>query len=192
MFYSPGTIYLASGAEGYLGLVRVEDGQLDIAAAMDRTLTRRAGSPGAAAAVLLEEVGWPPVNGMDQLSWRGTPPLTRRVSRFGGERLFVLGDAAVYVEPFTGEGIAWALASAAAVVPFAEQAVRRWRPALSTGWAREHRRLFQTRHRVCRLVAQALRRPRLVQGCLTLLARCPGLATPLIRHLNAPSNIYHD
>ena len=44
--------------------------------------------------------------------WRGTPPLTRRAPSLAAERVFVLGDAAGYVEPFTGEGMAWALASA--------------------------------------------------------------------------------
>ena len=46
-----------------------------------------------------------------------TPTLTRRRRTIQRGRLFILGDAAGYIEPFTGEGIAWALASAAAIVP---------------------------------------------------------------------------
>jgi flavin-dependent dehydrogenase len=50
----------------------------------------------------------------DPLDWLGTLPLTRRTPRPAGHRVLVVGDAAGYVEPFTGEGMAWALATASA------------------------------------------------------------------------------
>ena len=38
------------------------------------------------------------------IDWMGTIPLTRRLARPAARGVFVLGDAAGYVEPFTGEG----------------------------------------------------------------------------------------
>ena len=49
------------------------------------------------------------VEGLLDVQWHGTPGLTRRTRPLARDRLFYLGDAAGYVEPFTGEGIAWAL-----------------------------------------------------------------------------------
>ena len=117
-FYRPGVVYMTCGAGGYTGLVRLEDGRLDVAAAFDAS-ELRAGGPGAAAVRLLHEAGWPAPDGLAELPWRGTPPLTRQARQVAAERLFVVGDAAGYVEPFTGEGMAWALASGTAVAPLA-------------------------------------------------------------------------
>jgi flavin-dependent dehydrogenase len=186
-FYTPGTVFLTGGVEGYLGLVRLEDGRLDLAAALDRQRTRHAGGPGPAAEALLKEAGWPAVPGLAELAWRGTPPLTRRAVKPASARVFVVGDAAGYVEPFTGEGIAWALAAAAAVAPIAVEAVRNWRPALAELWVRRHRRLLGPRRRLCRAITVALRRPTLVRFSLALLSRWPALAIPVVRSLNAPS-----
>jgi menaquinone-9 beta-reductase len=185
-FYSPGTIFLTGGAGGYLGLVRLEDGRLDLAAALDRTWVQQLGGPGPAAEALLREASWPAIPGLAELPWRGTPPLTRRALKPAGERVFVVGDAAGYVEPFTGEGIAWALTSAAAVAPLAAEAARNWRPALADLWVRRHRQLLGPRRRVCRAITLGLRRPTLVRFCLALLSRWPSLAFPVVRGLNAP------
>lgn len=92
---------------------------------------RADGGLGRAAARLVREAGWPAPELFAELSWRGTPALTRRRTRISEERVFVLGDAAGYVEPFTGEGMAWALASGAAVAPLAARAVGEWRPELA-------------------------------------------------------------
>jgi flavin-dependent dehydrogenase len=99
--------------------------------------------------------------------------------------VLVLGDAAGYVEPFTGEGIAWALASAVAVAPLAAEAAGRWDPAVGRAWAVRYRRAVTGRQRVCRLVARALRHPRLVRAAIGLLGYWPGLAAPVVNRLNA-------
>jgi flavin-dependent dehydrogenase len=186
-FYGPGTIFLACGRGGYLGLVRLEDGRLDLAAACDVGWLRRAGGPGRAAAALLDEVGWPAVPGLATAAWRGTPRLTRRLVPAAAERVFVLGDAAGYVEPFTGEGMAWALASAVALAPLADRALRGWSATLAGEWDRLYRRTVVGRQAACRVTAELLRHPTLVRAVLRLLAAAPALAAPLLRHLNAPT-----
>jgi menaquinone-9 beta-reductase len=184
-FYAAGTVYMACGSGGYVGLVRLEDGRLDVAAALDAGLVRSCGGPGGAAARILDGVGWPAA-GVAGADWRGTAPLTRRARRLGAERVFVLGDAAGYVEPFTGEGMAWALAAARAVAPLAERAVAGWRPELIGEWAAAYRRTITRRQGVCRLAAAVLRRPWLTRAAVALLRLAPALAAPVVRWLNAP------
>jgi flavin-dependent dehydrogenase len=182
-FYAPGMIYMACGRYGYLGLVRLEDGRLDLAAAFDPRWVRDCGGPGRAAGALLVEVGWPVVPRPAELGWRGTPALTRCARRLAAERLFLLGDAAGYIEPFTGEGMAWALASAQALAPLAARAVEQWHPTLARQWSETHRRLLGQRQLVCRLLAAVLRSPRLMRTLVRLLACAPALAAPVVRYL---------
>jgi flavin-dependent dehydrogenase len=184
--YQPGIIYLASAAGGYVGLVGLEDGRLGVAAALDRELTRASGGPGPAAAAILRANGWPAVPSAGDHAWRGTAALTRRPSKVAAERVFLLGDAAGYVEPFTGEGMAWAAASAVAAAPLAAEAVREWRPTMIGEWTIRHRRLLGGRQSICRTITAGLRHPSVVHTCLAVLSRFPALAGPVMRRLNAP------
>jgi flavin-dependent dehydrogenase len=184
-FYAAGTVYMACGGGGYLGLVRLEDGQLDLAAALDPEFVRGHGGPGAAARLILADTGWPVPADLAAADWRGTAPLTRRARRLAAERVFVLGDAAGYVEPFTGEGMAWALAAARAVLPLVRRAVAGWRPDLEAAWTALYRRVVTQRQGICRTAAAVLRRPWLTKGVVALLQLAPGLAAPVVRRLNA-------
>jgi flavin-dependent dehydrogenase len=183
--YPPGTISMACAAGGYVGLVRLENGALAAAAALDVAAVRTAGGPGPLAGQLLAAVGWPVPAELPEAGWRGTAPLTRRASRLSAPRLFVLGDATGYVEPFTGEGMAWALASASAVAPLVAQAVEGWHPGLARAWVAQHRRTVTRRQHVCQAMAAVLRRPLLTRLLVGLLARLPALAVPFVRSLNA-------
>lgn len=185
-FYRVGTIFMACGIGGYVGLVQVEGGQLDIAAALDPWFVRQAGGPGKAVTLILDQAGLPRVNGLLAMAWRGTPALTYRRPCLAAERLFVLGDAAGYAEPFTGEGIAWALTSGVAVAPLALEAVQRWTPSLAAQWTQRYRRLVGRRQRVCRLVTGLLRRVALTRAAVSTLSQVPILAMPLVRYLNSP------
>jgi menaquinone-9 beta-reductase len=184
-FYSPGRIFMVCGRGGYLGLVRLEDGRLNLAAALDPTWMRVCGRPGRAAEALLAESGWPAVPNLAELNWRGTPALTRQARQHAGERLFLIGDAAGYVEPFTGEGMAWALAAGRAAAPLAAQAAERWHPQLARQWELEYRRLLGRRQLVCQAIAEVLRSPGLMRTALRLLARAPALAMPMTHYLGA-------
>ncbi len=184
-FYEDGTIFMACAGGGYVGLVRLGDGRLNMAAAFAPARVRECGGLGKAAAAILTDAGLPTVPGLAALPWRGTPLLTRRAHRPAGHRAFLLGDAAGYVEPFTGEGMAWALHSGASAGPLAVHASREWNGLYQTRWASRHRNSVVRRQRVCRVVAQVLRRPSLMRSIVSVLARVPALASPLIRYLNA-------
>jgi len=102
------------------------------------------------------------------------------------ERLFVIGDAAGYVEPFTGEGIAWVLASGVAVSPLALEGARHWVTALAIRWTRLYHRLIGWRQQRCLLISALLRRTALTRALVAVLSRMPSLAEPLVRSINAP------
>ena len=112
MSYREGVIFMAVGRGGYVGLTRVGDGHLNVACAFDPPLIRARGTPAAAASWVLAEAGFPEVPSLSGASWLGTLPLSRRTGPVAAERVFLIGDATGYVEPFTGEGMSWALSAA--------------------------------------------------------------------------------
>jgi flavin-dependent dehydrogenase len=184
--YKSGIIYMACGRHGYAGLVRLEDGRLNIAAALDPRAVSANGRLGHAVHVIMDEAKFPPISDIEKLDWRGTPALTRRLERVAGIRVFAAGDATGYVEPFTGEGMAWALASAEALVPLA---VQDWAPSLTREWMERHRRLIAKRRRNCHLVTRILRRPSLTAAAIAMLSLAPALASPIFRSLRPPYRI---
>jgi flavin-dependent dehydrogenase len=183
-YYRSGVIYMACAPGGYVGVVRLERGRLDIAAAVDPALVRRAGGPATAVAGILRAAGLPWSDRFDELRWQGTALLTRRRRRLAGRRVFVVGDAAGYVEPFTGEGMAWALESGVAVASLLERAVRNWSPELSGKWAARYRALLASRQRWCRAVAAVLRRPRLTRLACAVVGSFPQLAAPYLTKIS--------
>ena len=71
--YRNGTIHMAVGEGGYVGVVRVEDGSLNVAAALDRAVLRRLGTPGRAAQQILAEAGLAPIAAIEERSGRERP-----------------------------------------------------------------------------------------------------------------------
>ena len=189
--YCAGTIWMAVGAGGYAGLVRVEGGRMNIAGAFDRDYLRRHGSPALATQSLLEKARFSIPQQLLTADWQGTVPLTRTTTPVASRRVFLIGDAAGYVEPFTGEGMAWGLLTAQQVTCFVGQAVsaREWSPAIADGWKAEYRRLMQSRQRFCRIWARLLRSPSMVSLTLSALASWPWLARRIIERVNSHSEL---
>ena len=188
-FYRNGVVYMAYGSGGYVGLVRLEDGRLDIAAALDVGPLKAAHNPARAAGQILEEIGWPAVPDLVELAWHGTPALTRQPARPAGARVFAVGDAAGYVEPFTGEGIGWALASGTAVVPVATRAVRCWHPSLADEWVAIQGRAAHSR-RLCRAMTWVSRHPLLARVMIGAVAQLPWLAGPFVSQVGRGSRYF--
>ncbi len=182
--FAAGTVYMACGQGGYVGLVRIEDGRLNIAAALDAVFVKQVRGLGHAAAAILREAGFSSVDRLASLGWHGTPLLTQHASRPATEQVFLLGDAASYVEPFSGEGMAWAMKSAVAVVPFALRACQNWHPSLVRQWSMHYRQTILKRQRVCRAAAKILRQPQLAHLIVGVLTHLPVLAAPIVRYVN--------
>jgi flavin-dependent dehydrogenase len=173
---------MAVGRHGYVGAVEVEGGRVNIAAAVDPAFLKSEPSAGRAIHTVLQEAGVGTGPAFDTVNWTGTIPLTRRLLRPAARRIFVLGDAAGYVEPFTGEGIAWAFAGAESVVPFVKRAVDSYDSSLEDEWVQEHGRSIGRDQRWCRLLARLLRVPVITAPLVALLGRRPGLARPVLAH----------
>jgi len=183
--FEGGMIYMACGRSGYAGMVRVEHGHVAIAAALDRDYVRSEGGPGAAVARLLRESALPEVRDIEALDWKGTPPLTRRATRLSAARVLVVGDAGGYVEPFTGEGMAWAFASAGeADALLAGDLDPDW-GACCAAWERSRRRAMVRQRLFCNCMARVLRSPRATGALVGLLSKHSSLSRPFVRLMNA-------
>jgi flavin-dependent dehydrogenase len=176
---------MAVGRAGYVGLVRVEDGALNVAAALDPARLRTAG-PEEVVSSVLAEAGFPPLAEQSLAGWRGTPLLTRASRDAGGERLIRVGDAAGYVEPFTGEGICWALSAGRVAARLAAAGAELWRDGLLDDWRAYRQSVLAPSQRLCRMLAAALRRPALVAASVAALRIAPALAAPFVSRAGRP------
>lgn len=184
--FAIGRITMVVSPRGYVGIARVSASQLNIAAAVSpRVLTQAA--PATAIAGMLGDAGVSRPTGLDDATWRGTPPLTSRPRRVATERTFVIGDAGGYIEPFTGEGMAAALETGLAVASFVQQAVEGWAPSLATCWNALHRQIVVDRQSTCRRLAWIVRRPWATFVTLAACRTWPGIARHVIAETVRPS-----
>jgi flavin-dependent dehydrogenase len=179
------------GHDGYIGSLQVEDGHLEIAASLDPDAIRRWGL-GETVQRILQKSPLSRFEDIAELKWQGTPALSCKTTPAASHRIFFVGDAAGYIEPFTGEGMAWAMASGAAVAPIAHQASRTYSAEMPGRWIKERARLLRGRMRLCRLVTQSMRNQRLTEFNVTVLGYLPFLAQPFIRWLNRPHDLPTD
>lgn len=180
-------ITMVVGRSGYVGATWAERGQLSIAAAVDPHFLKSANSPGAAVSQILAESS---IRLPECAGWHGTPPLTMVPHRNSAERLFVIGDAAGYIEPFTGEGMSAAMEEAISIIPLIVQAANEWRSSLAAEWQRQHQRHFSRRQRVCQLAAAILRRPWMSKLALQIVGTFPELADYLVGRVMQPSAFF--
>lgn len=179
-----GVIEMVHARGGYVGLTTVEDGFLNVAAALAPKLTRSEGSVGRAVGHILEAAGYPNAEVAAHARWRGTPALTARTDRVACDGLFVAGDAASYVEPFTGEGMTWALEAGDLTAGFVTRYVRDGDSAACRDWDRFYRRRFRAVQQRCGWVARGLRAPGLSAVAATVLGGAPWVTAPIVRHIH--------
>ncbi|MEK6249011.1 MAG: FAD-dependent monooxygenase [Planctomycetales bacterium] len=177
-------ITMMCGQHGYVGAVRLEDARVGLAAALDPVAVKRTGGLGNAVAAIVAETTYPDLPWLADLPWVGTPLLTRSPGHVAAERIFFIGDAAGYVEPFTGEGIAWALSTGREIVPIVQQATKCWQQELPALWTRTHRQIIRRRQWLIRTVASVLRRSSLTKLMVAALAISPIPATPITSWLD--------
>ncbi|HEY6070117.1 MAG TPA: NAD(P)/FAD-dependent oxidoreductase [Chthoniobacterales bacterium] len=120
-------------------------------------------------------------------SWRSITPLTRDPVPVAHENLFFIGDAARVVEPFTGEGIYYALRSgelaAATIVKIIrgedrESAVREFADA--------HRAMYRGRLWINRLARSAVLSPKMASALLPLARLNPSILRSLTGKIVRP------
>jgi len=184
-FYAPGTIDMAVHDAGYAGLTCTETGAVNVAAAVRPQFVNTCGGLGSAVGEIVREAGFPS-DELASLDWTGTPLLTRQPSAVASDRIFLVGDAAGYVEPFTGEGIGWAVGAARSLAPIVCDAVRAWSPDCASRWSNFYTQSMHSRQRLCRTLSKGLRSRLLVSAAIRLLQPFPQAARPVLRQLSAP------
>ena len=116
---------------------------------------------------------------LNNIPVRATPQLTHQTGPIDPDcrKLFRIGDAVGYVEPFTGEGIGWALLSARLASDALINEAGHLRPAAqaATHYQCRYHRALTWHHRRCRLVSLALRSPRLVSTSVQVAGYFPRL-----------------
>ncbi|WP_296457101.1 NAD(P)/FAD-dependent oxidoreductase [Rubinisphaera sp.] len=178
------TIEMIVDHSGYVGLVQLEDGKLNLAAALNRAMIKQAGGVTQVICGMLERTGFDSRLKLIDPQWQGTLPMTRQMRCPASPRTFLLGDAAGYVEPFTGEGMAWAFESAELVQSLAGQAIHNWQPQLVQDWNFHYQKLVRKRQFTCKFLKRMLDTPWLIQPAIHLLNIAPQISRPFIRSIH--------
>ncbi len=110
--------------------------------------------------------------------WRSVTPLTRRPIAPAHDGLLLIGDAARVVEPFTGEGIYYALATG-------ELAARHLLSHDLPGYASAHRQLYAGRLWINHLARAACLHPRFAAAILAAARAFPPLLGMLTRKVTS-------
>ena len=181
--YRSGVLSMAIGDCGYVGLTHIGNQRLHVAAAVDRTTLQKLG-PQATVDSLMRQSGAPMLTQTD-VTWKGTPPLTATADSKAGDRVFLVGDAAGYVEPFTGEGVRWSLQCGMGVAPFIESAVEHWDMKIAKDYQHWYHRTIHSQQKLCRQLSAGLRQPVLRWAAHQALRLRPSLADSIIKRLNS-------
>jgi menaquinone-9 beta-reductase len=104
--------------------------------------------------------------------WNTIAPLSRHPVRSSHSTLFYTGDAACVVEPFTGEGILYALKSGSLAAGAIIESHRRG-PSFRHHYAERHQQLYAGRLWINQLARWSVLHPRVSSVWLELLRYCP-------------------
>lgn len=176
--------------DGYAGLVMLPDGRVDVAAAASPESVRYAGGPAAWLAALLAMHG-AGATCLQGVKVHGTPLLTRRRSSVASGNVLLAGDAAGYVEPFTGEGMTWALRTGLEVATYARRMICQGvkQEGTAEGWSVRWRELMAPRHASCSQVARWLRTRWLRDAGVMLAAVAPIAGSMVARRVLASREV---
>ena len=180
---SPGVIYMVCNADGYVGLVQLESDRIDIASAIQSgSNASRGGTPLERVKKILEGSPFATLPLQDHSKIMTTPQL-RRTRVAGRGRVMAIGDSAGYVEPFTGEGMTWAMKSGIAAADCISQSEDNF-ATVGDQWAQRSAKLLRSQKRTCRVLTSALNwtpTRRLIGFGLSTM---PAIARPLVTRLN--------
>jgi flavin-dependent dehydrogenase len=117
----------------------------------------------------------------------GAGPIPCRPHPVADERVVLVGDAAGYTEPFSGEGISWALECAEILADsVAEHSPGHWTACTVRRYRRLWKRRVGRRQHLGRLLAGALERPGLTRALLDAVTRHRAIADWLVRRAVMP------
>ena len=170
--------------DGYVGIAPVPRGRVNVGIVLGQTWRSALHADGAdeLATRIVRAI---PATQDDPAAWRfgqrcdalvGAAPVGHRVTRTAGPGWFLVGDAAGFLDPFTGEGIHRALVSAELGADAIDGLLSGRRSPQQAAHAYEHamRVRFRAKDWVSLLVQAFLGRPALFEYAARRLARRPG------------------
>jgi flavin-dependent dehydrogenase len=181
-----GQIHMTVAPGGYVGEVLLDGGMVNLAAAVSPDLLRHFRQPVDLVAELWRTAGRAVPSQLGTAHWHGTGPLSRRSRSVAGHRVVLVGDAAGYVEPFTGEGVAAAITGAIAAAELIGHNPNRWNQEMEVAWTTTYRRMVAQRQWLCSGLTAALHRPWMARWLFRIGARFPSLPGLVARQLNQP------
>ena len=189
---APQTIHMICGDQGYVGLVQLEDGKIDVAAALRKEKFNDSGSEllrNGRAEILNQINSILASSSLGALphdlatSLMTTPPLHRQ-RQVGNRRLLAVGDAAGYVEPFTGEGMAWAIGTGIAAADCIADKLSDF--DLGEQWCGTYAVMMQKRQWICRALSQSLASPASSRWLMRGMRFAPWIVRRAIWRMNQP------
>lgn len=183
--FETGSLTMAIASAGYVGLTAIGQGRLHVASAVDRDVLKQFG-PQRTLEEILRSAGTPEI-GRPETRFQGTAALTTSASSVAADRVFLVGDAAGYVEPFTGEGIRWALESGIGVVPSLH--IGSFQPVgnAEAHWRQWHRRQIVVGQRLCRSICTGIKSDAVRWFAHQAMRFRPSLAVNIVRRINGLS-----
>ena len=163
-----GKIQMCVGAGGYVGLVRMAGQHIHLAAALSPDACRNYGGPANLIAKIFASCGKAVPPDLLDLRWQGTGLLSRYRPVLGAHRVLAVGDACGYVEPFTGQGMAWAIESARFATALVPAPHTPWPGHLATRWQRRHHYTIVRQRRWCRVLRAMIHRPALTAAAVMM------------------------
>jgi len=159
---------MAVGRGGYCGVASVGGGETSIGMAVAERNRRQGES---AAALFARVIASLPAAGAAiqgaarPATIRGLAPLARRVRSVAGPGYLLVGDAAGFTDPFTGEGVYRALRGAELAADAVERALGRFDRS-PVGYEAARREAFAAKELACLGLQAALAAPQLFDHCL--------------------------
>jgi flavin-dependent dehydrogenase len=167
---------------GYAGLAPVPGGRVNVGIVLDGSWAgrlRTCGADGVAGEVLGaippaadDPVVWPAAERCDEIA--GAAPLGHRAARLAGPGWLLVGDAAGFLDPFTGEGLHRALVSARLAAVAIERHLE-GDPDGLPGYERAMRARFRSKDLLSLVVQALLGRPALFELAARRLAARPAV-----------------
>jgi flavin-dependent dehydrogenase len=132
---------------------------------------------------ILEDCGKSLPGDLESLRIRGTGALTRHREHLGGHRVLAVGDACGYVEPFTGEGMAWAAMGAREAVQMLPMPGEGWPADFPALWRQRHREIIGRRQRWCRVMRPMMHHPAIASAGIVVGSVMPAAAQWIARNV---------
>ena len=180
-----GEMHIAPHRRGYAGLAPLEEGLTNVAFVTASAAV--ADRPGSLEAYFAEGLSGIPalasrLAGAERVGGiRGIGPMAHRARRVIGDGFVLVGDAASFLDPFTGEGVYEALRGATLLAPIADAALRTGDLSAQrlAPYGAARRRAFWAKRQVCWLVQGFIATPALMDYATARLNHRPTAALTL-------------